>query len=244
MSNEQTMRLYGFYWHQHGNEGAFTYTEPFFTDGETVYRSNKHPRFIPEEGEEMIGSLTKVFSYDVKDYLTPVEQEAYAGLNDVVAISGDEFVESLDQLDIPHDVNTWNKTRGFYWNVMPFLDYEIQSARYGRMAAQWLEKHVFSAERYDAVRVKTAARIMFLNGADTKEDLILIAVAARLTGNLRRIDFNERDAVRSHKGDPPYARPARYMTRLQLRNDVRKFEKKHGLHEKAEAAVAQAKNES
>jgi hypothetical protein len=31
---------------------------------------------------------------------------------------------------------------------------------------------------------------------------------------------------------------------MQLRNDVRKFEKKHGLHEKAEAAVAQAKNKS
>jgi hypothetical protein len=244
MSNEEKMRLYGFYWHQHGNENAFTYTEPFYTDGETVYRSTKSFQFQPEEGQQMLDVLSNIPSYQVEDYLTPVAEQVYAGINDVVIITGDEFIEYLDQLDIAHDITTWNKANGFYWNVVPGLEYEIQKARYGRLAAQWLERHVFSAERYDPVRVKTAIRVMFLNDADTKEDLILTAVAARLTGDLRRIDFNERDAVRAHKGEAPYARPARYLTRMQLRNDVRKFEKKHGLHEEAEAAVAQAKNES
>jgi hypothetical protein len=244
MSNEEKMRLYGFYWHQHGNENAFTYTEPFYADGENVYHSTKSFRFQPKEGQQMLDVLSKLPTYQVEDYLTPVTEEAYAGINDVVVITGDDFIDSLDQLNIEHDIKTWNNANGFYWKVMPGLEYLIQRAHYGRLAAQWLERHVFSAERYDPIRVDTAITMMFLNEADTKEDMILTAVAARLVGNLKEVDFNERAALRDRKGDPPYARPARYLTRMQLRNDVRKFEKKHGLHERAEAAVAQAKNES
>lgn len=172
MTDATLYTLYGFLGDQYGNQGFYTETLPFYKDNEGVFYRQK-------QEEE----VTRVEPTEMK-YIWPVKAEVQGTLDQIVIITGEDFLSDLDALSIANDITTWEKEDVFFWKLSTREEYKSHQTAFKSRAVEWLTAYLKAEEKPSVELVDSAITVIGTSGEPTKEDYALTGLASRRAGDL------------------------------------------------------------
>jgi hypothetical protein len=175
---ETMYELFGFSKAEHGKQESFIPAAPFIVEDSEIYLAES---FVTGKTPH----LYHVPAEEASQFLIPLDRLAYLGENEELVLTGRGFMRLLDSLGIKHELNTWFTAEDYFWNLLLSEDYEELNMRWGRKAADWLEKQLLSGSSLHEEKTKIALSLMYTGDAVTKKDWVLSTVAAELIHNTR-----------------------------------------------------------
>lgn len=158
------LKFYGFLGDQHGNESYLSETTPFFEkeNGTVIYLNTDVDIIEVKESE--------------KRFIRKVEQTIEAPLGLTLALTGEEFANNLQSLNIQNEFLQWDKTGTFLWKLMSDFTYKETQDNIKTAVRSWMVENIKAKTLVPEI-VSKAVQVLNTTGSMTKEDFLLGGIA-------------------------------------------------------------------